>query len=58
VPPLGAAEGIDRSLIRRALVRLENTIENWPTGGWHPTEVFQKYNLALTRGVAGGRFLR
>ena len=40
------------------LVRLERAIKNWPTGGWHTTEVFQEHNLALTRGVAGGRFLR
>ena len=40
------------------LVRLENAIENWPKGGWHTAEIFQEYNLALTRGVAGGRFLR
>jgi asparagine synthase (glutamine-hydrolysing) len=40
------------------LVRLENAIKNWPEGGWHKTEVFQEYNLALTRGVAGARFLR
>ena len=38
--------------------RLERAIKNWPTGGWHTAEVFQEYNLALTRGVAGGRFLR
>jgi hypothetical protein len=41
-----------------ALVRLDRAIKNWPTGGWHTTEVFQEYNLALTRGVADGRFLR
>ena len=40
------------------LARLERAITNWPAGGWHTTEVFQEYNLALTRGVAGGRFLR
>jgi asparagine synthase (glutamine-hydrolysing) len=40
------------------LVRLDRAIKNWPTGGWHTTAVFQEYNLALTRGVAGGRFLR
>jgi asparagine synthase (glutamine-hydrolysing) len=40
------------------LVRLESAIKNWPAGGWHRPEVFQEYNLALTRGVAGGRFLR
>jgi asparagine synthase (glutamine-hydrolysing) len=40
------------------LGRLENAIRNWPNGGWHKPEVFQEYNLALTRGVAGGRFIR
>ena len=47
-------------LVRRVidLVRLEHAIKNWPTGGWHTSEVFQEYNLALMRGVAGGRFLR
>jgi asparagine synthase (glutamine-hydrolysing) len=40
------------------LARLERALKNWPTGGWHRPEVFQEYNLALTRGLAGGRFLR
>jgi len=40
------------------LGRLDNAIRNWPTGGWHTPEVFREYNLALTRGIAGGRFLR
>jgi asparagine synthase (glutamine-hydrolysing) len=40
------------------LGRLERAIRNWPSGGWHRLEVFQEYNLALTRGLAGGRFLR
>ena len=40
------------------LLRLEKAILNWPTGGWHSKGVFQEYNLALTRGLAGGRFLR
>jgi asparagine synthase (glutamine-hydrolysing) len=40
------------------LARLESAIQNWPKGGWDKTEVFREYNLALTRGVAGGRFLR
>jgi asparagine synthase (glutamine-hydrolysing) len=54
------AELSESALVRRVidLVRLEDAIKNWPTGGWHTTEVFQEYNLALTRGVAGGRFLR
>jgi hypothetical protein len=48
------------ALVRRDinLVRLERAIKHWPTGDWHTTEVFQDYNLALTRGLAGGRFLR
>jgi asparagine synthase (glutamine-hydrolysing) len=40
------------------LARLQNAIKNWPSTGWHTTEIFKEYNLALTRGVAGGRFLR
>ena len=38
--------------------RLEAALKAWPSGGWHTPEVFQEYNLALTRGLAGGRFLR
>ena len=54
------AELSESALVRRVidLVRLENAIKNWPTGGWHTSEVFREYNLALMRGVAGGRFLR
>jgi asparagine synthase (glutamine-hydrolysing) len=54
------AELKESPLVRRVidLVRLERAIKNWPAGGWHTAEVFQEYNLALTRGVAGGRFLR
>jgi len=54
------AELSESALVRRVidLVRLERAINNWPTGCWHTTKVFQEYNLALTRGVAGGRFLR
>ncbi len=40
------------------LARLERAVNNWPSGGWHRPEVFKEYNLALTRGVAGGEFLR
>jgi asparagine synthase (glutamine-hydrolysing) len=40
------------------LERLKRAIDNWPNGGWHRPDVFQEYNLALTRGVAGGQFLR
>jgi asparagine synthase (glutamine-hydrolysing) len=47
-------------LARRAidLARLERAVSNWPTGGWHRSETFTEYNLALMRGIAGGRFLR
>ncbi len=40
------------------LPRLERAIQNWPSAGWHSKAVFQEYNLALTRGLASGRFLR
>jgi asparagine synthase (glutamine-hydrolysing) len=40
------------------LVRLQNAVKNWPIGDWYSPKVFQEYNLALTRGVAGGYFLR
>jgi asparagine synthase (glutamine-hydrolysing) len=48
------------ALVRRVidLGRLENAIKDWPRGGWHKAEVFHEYNLALTRGLAGGRFIR
>jgi asparagine synthase (glutamine-hydrolysing) len=48
------------SLVRRTidLARLERAVDNWPKGGWHLPEIFIEYNLALMRGVAGGRFLR
>jgi asparagine synthase (glutamine-hydrolysing) len=54
------AELSESPLVSRVidLVRLERAIKNWPTGGWHTTKIFQEYNLALTRGVAGGQFLR
>ena len=47
-------------LVRRIidLGRLENAVRDWPRGGWHEAEVFREYNLALTRGLAGGRFIR
>ena len=50
-----------QSLLARRIIdvpRLERALNNWPSGGWHRPEIFRKYNLALTRGVAGGRFLR
>jgi asparagine synthase (glutamine-hydrolysing) len=54
------AELAQSALVRRVidLARLERALENWPAGGWHTIDVFREYNLALTRGLAGGRFLR
>jgi asparagine synthase (glutamine-hydrolysing) len=52
---------ISQSALARRMIdlgRLERAIENWPGGSWHTAEVFREYNLALTRGLAGGRFLR
>src|SRR6185369_5736010 len=48
------------ALVRRVidLGRLEKAINNWPRGDWHKAEIFCEYNLALTRGLAGGRFIR
>ena len=48
------------SLVRRTidLARLERAMNNWPNEGWYSPEIFIEYNLALMRGVAGGRFLR
>jgi asparagine synthase (glutamine-hydrolysing) len=48
------------ALVRRVidLSRLEKAINNWPRGDWHKAEIFCEYNLALTRGLAGGRFIR
>lgn len=48
------------SLVRRMidLARLERAVNNWPNEGWYNPEIFIEYNLALMRGVAGGRFLR
>jgi asparagine synthase (glutamine-hydrolysing) len=52
---------LDQSpLVRRMidLPRLARALETWPERGWHRSDIFQEYNLALTRGLAGGRFLR
>jgi asparagine synthase (glutamine-hydrolysing) len=48
------------ALVRRAidLGRLDRAVKDWPRGGWHKAEVFREYNLALMRGLAGGRFIR
>ncbi len=40
------------------LNRLQDTIDDWPAGGWDREAIFEEYNLMLTRGLAAGRFLR
>ena len=54
------AELSSSPLARRAidLARLERAIKDWPSGGWETPKVVEEYHLALTRGVAGARFLR
>jgi asparagine synthase (glutamine-hydrolysing) len=54
------AELSSSPLARRAidLERLDRAIKTWPTGGWDSLRVVEEYHLALTRGVAGARFLR
>ena len=47
-------------LARRAidLARLERALSSWPAGGWHTEKISAEYHFALTRGIAGARFLR
>ncbi len=54
------AELSSSPLARRAidLARLERAIKTFPAGGWESPKVIEEYHLALTRGVAGARFLR
>ena len=40
------------------LPRLQSAIRTWPETGWERLDVFREYNLALTRGIAGARFLK
>jgi asparagine synthase (glutamine-hydrolysing) len=48
------------SLVSRAIdiPRLRHALQNWPAGGWHTRRIVEEYQLALTRGIAGARFLR
>ena len=39
-------------------VRLEGALKNWPTGDWQKSAVVDEYHFALTRALAGARFLR
>jgi asparagine synthase (glutamine-hydrolysing) len=54
------AEIATSPLARKAidLERLERALRTWPTGGWHKNRIVEEYHLALSRGIAGGRFLR
>jgi asparagine synthase (glutamine-hydrolysing) len=54
------AEIATSPLARKAidLERLERALRNWPTGGWHKNKIVEEYHLALSRGIAGARFLR
>jgi asparagine synthase (glutamine-hydrolysing) len=54
------AEIATSPLARKAidLDRLERALQTWPSQGWHRNRIIEEYHLALTRGIAGGRFLR
>ena len=54
------AEIATSPLARKAidLDRLERALQTWPSEGWHRNRIIEEYHLALTRGIAGGRFLR
>ena len=47
-------------LARKAIdfERIERALRSWPGGHWHRKSVIEEYHLALTRGIAGARFLR
>jgi asparagine synthase (glutamine-hydrolysing) len=40
------------------VARLRRLVEDWPTDGWHRSEIIEPYRLALLRGVSSGHFLR
>lgn len=40
------------------LDRLKRAVHNWPASDWHRRSTIEEYQLALTRGIGGGRFLR
>jgi len=40
------------------LKRLRHLVETWPSGGWHRRAISYPYHLALSRGLAAGRFIR
>ena len=49
-----------RSPLARKMIdidRLARAARNWPTGNWAREDVFNEYHLALSRGLASGRFL-
>ena len=50
-----AASPLSRKAID--LERLDRALKNWPKGDWNSRDVIDEYNHALTRGIAGGRFL-
>jgi asparagine synthase (glutamine-hydrolysing) len=38
--------------------RLKRALDTWPSTGWHTSRVRNEYQLALSRGISAGRFLR
>lgn len=57
----GQIAAVSRSPLARKMIdlrRLEAAVNSWPQSGWERLDVFREYNLALTRGIAGARFLQ
>jgi asparagine synthase (glutamine-hydrolysing) len=54
------AELATSPLARKAidLERVARALRSWPDGHWQRKSVIEEYHLALTRGIAGARFLR
>jgi asparagine synthase (glutamine-hydrolysing) len=48
------------SIARKAIdiERLQRSVQDWPSEGWHTPRVVDRYQLMLMRGIAAGRFLR
>jgi hypothetical protein len=38
--------------------RMQELLEDLPTGDWHDPQVIRAYRLALLRGMSAGHFLR
>jgi asparagine synthase (glutamine-hydrolysing) len=54
-------DALSSSALAREMIdigRLRRDLETWPSEGWDRKEVIEEYHLALSRGIAVGKFLR